>query len=79
MDDNYFISLMNDVPRQLTAKNVKMWKNYCTFRAGMSVLAMPKMHDDAKNTEVATKYNEHVDMLLNSELACLLPVGMDRR
>ena len=79
MYDNYFISLMKDIPRQLTATNVKMWKNYCAYRAGMNVMAMPKMSDDAKHEEMAKQYTEHVDILCCSELACLLPIGVDKR
>ena len=44
VEDTYFITLMKDIPRQLTATNVKMWKNYCAYRASMNVMAMPKMH-----------------------------------
>ena len=79
MEDTYFITLMKDIPRQLTATNIKMWKNYCAYRAGINVMAMPKMHDDVKHSEMAKNYAEHVDMLLGSDLAVLLPTGIDKR
>ena len=77
MDDVYFVSLMEDVPRGLTARNVKMWQNYCAFRAAAHVLSMPKMNDDRKYQEMETAYAQHAEMLINGGLNAILPVGMD--
>ena len=43
---------MEDIPRALTARNIKMWQNYCAFRAGADVQAMPKTNDDSKCKEM---------------------------
>ena len=79
MDDKYFISLMEHIPRLLNATNVKMWQNYCIFRAGANVQVMPKMSNDALHREMAKCYSQHADMLISSELIVLLPHGMDKK
>ena len=79
MDDAYFLSIMEDIPRALTARNIKMWQNYCAFRAGANVQAMPKTNDDNKYKEMEKAYTQHAEMLFNSSLQVLLPVGIDLR